>query len=259
MPSIDGVNTYFVSRAAAEAGMKVALSGLGGDELLGGYPSFRDIPRMVDIMGFGKSAPWVGKQFRRVSAPLLRQFTSPKYAGLLEYGGSYGGAYLLRHSLYMPWELPKVLDGEMVKQGWAELQTLLRLEETVQGIKSERQKVSALELSWYMRNRLLRDSDWAGMAHSLEIRVPLVDIELFRAVAPLLATNPMTKQDMARAPSKPLPDEILNKRKTGFSIPVRSWLQQAGSSKHCVRGLRGWAQMLNPPINKRLFKTICGW
>ena len=78
-----------------------------------------------------------------------------------------------------------------------------------------------------------------------------MDVELFRAVASLAATSSMTKQDMARAPSKPLPVEILNKSKTGFSIPVRDWLQQSGSAKHSVRGLRGWAQTLNPPVKKQ--------
>src|SRR5205823_2787022 len=99
-----------------------------------------------------------------------------------------------------------------------------------------------------MRNQLLRDSDWAGMAHSLEIRVPLVDVALLRAVAPLLAsTTPPTKLDMADAPNQKLPKEILNRRKTGFSVPVREWLMEEnprsriGNRKWADRGLRGWA------------------
>ncbi|OAD21791.1 asparagine synthase (glutamine-hydrolyzing), partial [Candidatus Thiomargarita nelsonii] len=150
-PSTDGVNTYFVSKVAKESGMKVALSGLGGDELLGGYPSFKDVPRMVKLFGCCQTLPIVGKGFRWISAPFLKHFTSPKYAGLLEYGGSYGGAYLLRRGLFMPWELPKLMDGDMVKAGWQELQTLLRLDETTTGIDSNHLKVSALELTWAWR------------------------------------------------------------------------------------------------------------
>src|SRR5439155_5573154 len=116
------------------------------------------------------------------------------------------------------------------------------------GLRSPRAKVSALEMNWYMRNQLLRDADWAGMAHSLEIRVPLVDVTLLRAVAPSLATRPPTKLDLADAPAEKLPAEILHRPKTGFQIPVRDWLmgtkQKAESRKlkSSERGLRGWAR-----------------
>jgi asparagine synthase (glutamine-hydrolysing) len=109
-PATDGVNMYFVAKIAAAAGMKTALSGLGGDELLGGYASFRDIPRMARTFSLARSFPGLGRMCRLVAAPVLKRFTSPKYAGLLEYGGSYAGAYLLRRGLFMPWELPEVMD-----------------------------------------------------------------------------------------------------------------------------------------------------
>jgi asparagine synthase (glutamine-hydrolysing) len=98
-------------------------------------------------------------------------------------------------------------------------------------------------MAWYMRNQLLRDADWAGMAHSLEIRVPLVDVELLRAAAPLLSSpEPLTKLDMARAPKRPLPEDVLYRRKIGFAVPVRDWLLQAEDGSNAERGLRGWAR-----------------
>ena len=102
-PSIDGINTYFVSKVTAEVGLKVALSGLGGDELFAGYPGFWQIPRIVKALSPLPALSTLGGLFRWVAAPVLGHFTSPKYAGVLEYGGSYGGAYLLRRGLFMPW------------------------------------------------------------------------------------------------------------------------------------------------------------
>lgn len=244
-PTIDGVNTYFVSKVAAQTGLKVAMSGLGGDELFRGYPSFKDIPHSIRATRAVRYIPWLGKAFRWFSAPVLKHFTSPKYAGLLEYGDSYGGAYLLRRGLFMPWELADILDGEMAQKGWRDLQPLVCLQETIREIGLDHLKVSTLEITWYLRNQLLRDADWAGMAHSLEIRVPLVDLELMRHLAPLLALRtPPTKRDMASAPTIPLPNEVLNRPKTGFSVPVREWLLGNASSMVAGRGLRGWALKL---------------
>jgi asparagine synthase (glutamine-hydrolysing) len=246
-PSIDGVNTYFVAKTAADAGLKAALSGLGGDELLGGYPSFREIPRLVGALAWTASVPALGRALRMVSAPLMKRLTSPKYAGLLEYGGAFSGAYLLRRSLFMPWELPEVLDPDLVREGWRELQPLVQLEETVRGLKRGNLRISSLEMTWYMRHQLLRDADWAGMAHSLEIRVPLVDLELLRRVAPLLASKDrITKIDLGRTPEPPLPEEVLNRNKSGFYIPVPQWLAETRDYQ-CQpqqRGLRAWAQVV---------------
>ena len=259
-PSCDGVNSFFISRAAAEAGLKVAISGLGGDELFGTYPSFREIPRVVRCIkpfSFSAFQPF-SSFFRVVSAPLFMRMTSPKYAGLLEYGGTYSGAYLLRRGMFMPWELPEVLDADLVRDGWARLQTLMRLEETIQGIRSPHLRITALETTWYMRGQLLRDADWASMDHSLEVRTPLVDIELLARLAPPLADGTtLTKLDMARTPISRLPTAVLNRPKTGFSIPVRNWLlsqnaeegrQKAGAIKP-ERGLRGWVKLVYAQFN----------
>ncbi len=245
-PSIDGVNTWFVARASASQGIKVALSGIGGDELFASYPSFRDVPRTTRWAAPLSAVPGLGLMCRKLSAPFLQAVTSPKYAGLLEYGGTTGGAYLLRRGLYMPWELPRVMDPDMARDGWRDLQALARLDApslAVPGRPGNRLAVSALEMSWYLRHQILADADWAGMAHSVEIRVPLLDLPLLTTIAPWLATHPrLGKRQVAAQAAPALPEAILNKPKTGFSIPVRDWL---GPAPRIERGLRGWARTVH--------------
>ena len=242
-PSIDGVNTYFVAKAAAEAGLKVALSGLGGDEILGGYPSFHQIPKLVSAVRRLPSPELLGRGVRTLLVPFARRVTSPKYAGLIEYGGSYGGAYLLRRGLYLPWEVPSLLDSSLVEEGFRQLETLSRLEETAARSDSTRGKISALESVWYMRNQLLRDTDWASMSHSLEVRVPLVDWTLWGEVTALLRMVPsLDKRAMARAPKQQLPGDVLERRKTGFVTPTREWAYGRVERANNDRGLRAWAK-----------------
>ncbi|HJQ60554.1 MAG TPA: asparagine synthase (glutamine-hydrolyzing) [Vineibacter sp.] len=240
-PTIDGTNVYFVSKATASTGLKVALSGIGGDEVFAGYPSFRQVPEMVRLVGGVGRLQALGRGFRVLSEPVLRRFTSPKYAGVLEYGGSYSGAYLLRRGLFMPWELPALLDADYLRRGLADLDADATLAAAIDGVRTGNGRVAALELSFYLRNQLLRDADWAGMAHSLEIRTPFVDVSFFRDLAPLIVADPpVTKAELPPLLSPPVRDALAGRPKTGFQVPVRDWLG-VGTGDARTRGWRAWA------------------
>jgi asparagine synthase (glutamine-hydrolysing) len=223
-PSIDGINTWFASKAAAERGYKVVLSGIGGDELFCGYSSFVRIARMT-ALGRAATATSVGRAL--LSAPcayLGKRFMHPKVAGLPSLARSLEGVYFLSRGLFLPHELPGLMGHELASEG------LARLGGSPAGITPvpARDRIAAiglLESTWYLRNQLLRDSDWASMDHSLELRTPIVDVPLLSALAPFVsAFAGVGKRLMSRSPGQALPVSVTSRRKTGFSVPMANWL-----------------------------------
>jgi asparagine synthase (glutamine-hydrolysing) len=227
-PTIDGLNTWLVSKAARELGLKVAISGLGGDELFGGYPSFRDVPLCARALAIPGRIPGLGDLTRWLIARGFSHFFNPKAAGLLKYGGSYAGAYFLRRGLFMPWELEAVIDTDTARLGLRRLSPIRHIEAVLNPQPaSSFCRIAVLESSLYMRNQLLRDADWASMAHSLEVRVPLVDSKLLSQFATITARNgSQSKRLLANSPRVPLPPKVIERSKTGFTTPIQSWLQR---------------------------------
>ncbi|MBL6616329.1 MAG: asparagine synthase (glutamine-hydrolyzing) [Reyranella sp.] len=252
LPTIDGINTWFVAKAAHEAGIKVALSGLGADECFGGYPSFVDVPKSVHWLRPLSWLPGVGTLARRglsmaISAGLGLH---PKAAGVLQYGGNWAGAYLLRRSVYMPWELGELLDPALVEDGLRRLAPLSRIAASLQAARplGDFDRVAAMETALYMRTQLLRDADWAGMSHGVEIRVPYVDPFFLAALPPgdVLARI-HAKDAVADVPQPPLPQAVRTRRKTGFVTPVGRWLREAAgepmtSTVDFSAASRSWAR-----------------
>jgi asparagine synthase (glutamine-hydrolysing) len=229
-PGIDGINTWFVARACRELGMKVAISGVGGDELFAGYSSFDDVPRWRARTRFAAMLPGLGRTSRMLAAPLLARQSriNPKAAGLLELGPHWAGAWLLRRGVFMPWELREVLPRDVVEDGLARLDWRALVDRTLDGVDDDATaRVAALEAQLYLRNQLLRDADWAGMAHGLEIRTPLVDIDMLRTLAPRVARfrHGAGKRLLAASAPTPLPAAVTQRAKTGFSTPLARWIE----------------------------------
>jgi asparagine synthase (glutamine-hydrolysing) len=244
-PTVDGLNSYFISKAAHDLGLKVAMSGTGGDELFGGYTSFRDIPRWMPVTSALARVPKLGNAVHHFNSALAKRsrHISPKMGEIIRYGSSYAGAYLVKRGRFLSSELPALLGEEIAAAGIARLDLLQLIERTLTPDPGNAfARVAALESSLYLRNQLLRDMDWASMAHSLEVRVPLVDAHLLRRIAPALVTRrERGKQLLASAPRPPLPAEVQQRRKTGFTLPIKEWLTQESSGRFEF-GKRSWAR-----------------
>lgn len=231
-PTTDGLNTWLVSKVAHKLGLKAALSGVGADEFLGGYPSFSQVQKLLKTLELLANIPKFGKMVRQISYPALRKIKKSKHAGMLEYANNVTRAFFLRRAQMMPYEVYDDFHHVDIPQGVYDkcLTQFLKYEKITEGevaqlrsIGGNFMAISYLEASNYMSNRLLVDSDWAGMNHSLEIRMPFVDLAFVSGVIDRMKTSrPYTKLDLASSLNIPLPDEILLRKKTGFAVPVKA-------------------------------------
>lgn len=230
-PTIDGVNTWFASKAVAERGYKVVLSGVGGDELFYGYGLTREIPRRLDIARSVANFPGGRALVKTAIDTISLGRIHPKFRGLPDFMGSVEGEYFLKRGLFMPFELPWLMGADAARVG---MRRLGAIPPAMNGNRpsSVGGQICMLDSTLYLKNMLLRDSDWTSMAHSLELRTPLVDAALLNALASMhtMFKDGRGKRWLAGVPSNPLPASIAKRRKTGFSVPMTEWLASAVGS-----------------------------
>lgn len=245
-PSIDGVNAWYASKAAAEQGLKVVLSGVGGDELFQGYESFRRLPRLLTARRTMRFFPGAEKLTEYAAKWQAQRTGNRRWSHAVEWTTSIAGAWWLSRSLFSPEDLPSLMgreEAEEAMKGFAPEHWVATLSGTLPS--NGRLALAQIESTTYLRNQLLRDSDWASMDHGVELRTPLVDAHLLEELQPLFTAFSRwpEKKLLAQSPEKPLPVELVRREKTGFGIPLGQWLGLGDSASPSITS-RHWARQL---------------
>jgi len=225
MPCCDGINTWFISKYAQQQGLKAVLSGIGGDELFGGYPSFG----RIGIASFLQKLPAIS--INAVKSSNHKQLNRLSYLNM----DGIKGVYLFLRGHFTPLEIAKQL-GASENDIWDILNDIPVFPDLPNLPLKE--KASWMEWNIYMQNQLLRDADVMGMANGVEIRVPFLDNDFIKLA---LSIDPAVKYEgkgpkplLIKAYKNELPEAIWNRPKMGFSFPFAAWLSKSNFVKELM-------------------------
>jgi asparagine synthase (glutamine-hydrolysing) len=263
-PSMDGINTYFVSWSARQAGLKVALSGLGGDEVFGGYSTFRRTPQYQRLATFSNQVP-VGVRSAAASLAgsaggrFMSGDAARKIEALLNSPRSLPDPFYFGRALFTPAQVSELMNGAPAVQDqplwWQWLS-----ESAAQATKLDPfAAVSCMELQSYLVSTLLRDTDSMSMAHSLEVRVPFLDHPLVEFVTQLPQEvkigKGIPKALLVNALDDLLPSDVVDQKKRGFTFPWASWLRGPLKEKF-ERGLSELSPALQETLNSERVESV---
>jgi asparagine synthase (glutamine-hydrolysing) len=243
-PSIDGINTWYASKAVAELGIKVVVSGVGGDELFQGYQSFQQLPRLVAGWSVASKLPGAMALARFAGNVQARRSGNGRWRHAADWSRTMAGAWWLRRSISTPEDLPSLMNSDVAAEALRDFSAA----GWVHGMSGNCPHdlplaLGQIESTTYLRNQLLRDSDWASMDHSIELRTPLVDAWLLQELQPVLSSLRQfpNKRLLAEAPHRPLPEALIMRPKTGFGIPVDTWRRQIADMRDRGSDNTDWA------------------
>ena len=225
-PSIDGINVWYASKAAAKLKLKVVFSGLGSDELFFGYNHFKNIPLTYKYFAIFKKIP-----FFKLFSKIFFKFYSfikndDRWTNVTESSKSIFKLWFLKRMIFTK---EYILEKNFLPddKNFLEIHNEINRRENFYSFKNQKIKLSHLESDYYMKNQLLRDSDWASMFHGVELRTPFVDSHLLSKLKHLMNTYSSfhNKEILKKSFDVILPKEFLQKRKTGFHTPVKNWIK----------------------------------
>lgn len=216
LPSCDGINTWFISKYAKELGLKAVLSGIGADELFGGYPSFRrmNLARKLSLMP--------NSMLQLYKKKTKKPFNRIAYLSM----DGIKGIYLFMRGHYNVHEIASYLDADE-----SEVWSIINENPMLGDVKQLpfQNQASWMEFNLYMQNQLLKDADVMSMAHGVEIRVPFLDKNLIKKAFSINAkdkfSGALPKQLLIDSCIDILPEQVWNRKKMGFSFPFSNWMK----------------------------------